>query len=195
MGLYRKLLSLRNEVRKEKYDLMGTIDLLFETDVIRWVYITLVVLSGLTAILVVIEKFFSFIGKPIKWFNRNSKDHELLLTTSKMLQELQAKQNEDVKQSIRHDEIIKEDLSKLSETVEEIASTLNDMKEKDNITEVKKLKEKLVGYYNKYKNSDGWTTVEKDVFWDLFEEYENRGGDGYIHSIVEPVMRELKVVD
>ena len=62
-----------------------------------------------------------------------------------MLQELQAKQNEDVKQSIRHDEIIKEDLSKLSETVEEIASTLNDMKEKDNITEVKKLKEKLVG--------------------------------------------------
>ena len=72
---------------------MGTIDLLFETDIIRWVYITLVVLSGLTAILVVIEKFFSFIGKPIKWFNRNSKDHELLLTTSKMLQELQEKQN------------------------------------------------------------------------------------------------------
>ena len=174
---------------------MGTIDLLFETNIIRWVYITLILLSGITAILVVIEKFFNFIGKPIKWLNRNNKDHELILETSKVLSELQVKQNEDVKQSIRHDDMIKEDLVKLSETVDNIAITLNEMKEKNNITEVKKLKEKLVGYYNKYKNSDGWSKVEKDVFWDLFEEYENRGGDGYLHSIVEPVMREMKEID
>ena len=35
----------------------------------------------------------------------------------------------------------------------------------------------------------------KEVFWDLFDDYEARGGDGFIHSKVEPVMRELKVID
>ena len=61
--------------------------------------------------------------------------------------------------------------------------------------EMKKLKEKLVVYYNKYKNSDGWDSMDKEVFWDLFDDYEARGGDGFIHSKVEPVMRELKVID
>ena len=60
---------------------------------------------------------------------------------------------------------------------------------------MKKLKEKLVVYYNKYKNSDGWDSMDKEVFWDLFDDYEARGGDGFIHSKVEPVMRELKVID
>lgn len=40
-----------------------------------------------------------------------------------------------------------------------------------------------------------WSELEKEAFWELFEDYEARGGNGFIHSIVEPVMRELKVVD
>ena len=53
----------------------------------------------------------------------------------------------------------------------------------------------IVDFYNKYKNSDGWDSMDKEVFWDLFDDYEARGGDGFIHSKVEPVMRELKVID
>jgi len=29
----------------------------------------------------------------------------------------------------------------------------------------------------------------------LFEEYEKRGGNGYVHSTIEPVMRELREID
>ena len=139
--------------------------------------------------------FIKLLGLETRSMRLKREEHELLIATSKALNELKEKECEDTKQAIKHDQMIKNDLAKLSETVDNIAVTLNEMKEKDNITEVKKLKEKLVAYYNKYKNSEGWTKVEKDVFWDLFDDYEKRGGDGFIHSIVEPVMREMKEID
>ena len=174
---------------------MEAIEELSKIDFNYFVLTCFIIMSGFISIFAIIGKFSEMIGRPVKWLRQKKEDHDLLVKTAENLSILQSKELEDVKQSIRHEEMIKRDITKLSETVEGIAATLNDMKEKDNITEVKKLKEKLVGYYNKYKNSDGWTKVEKDVFWDLFEEYENRGGDGYIHSIVEPVMRELKEID
>lgn len=174
---------------------MEAIEKFLEIDFSAFLIICFVIMSGAISIYTIIGKFSEMIGKPVKWVRQRKEDHELLITTAQNLNTLQQKQTEDVKQSIRHDQLIKDDLSKLSETVDGIANTLNDMKEKDNITEVKKLKEKLVAYYNKYKNSDGWTSVEKEVFWDLFDDYESRGGDGFMHTIVEPVMRELKVID
>lgn len=60
---------------------------------------------------------------------------------------------------------------------------------------IKELKDTLINYYNKYRVVGEWSELEKEAFWELFEDYESRGGNGFIHSIVEPVMRELKVVD
>ena len=174
---------------------MGNIDLLFETDIVKWIYTTLVALSGFTAACVVINKFANLIGKPIKWFNRNNKDHDLLIKTSEALNTLMEKEEEDVRQSIRHDEKIREDLRILSGTVNGIAANLEDMQRKNNETKVKELKNTLINYYNKYRVIGEWSKLEKDAFWSLFEDYEARGGDGFIHTIVEPVMRNLKEVD
>lgn len=138
---------------------------------------------------------FSFLGLETKSMRQKREEHELLITTVQNLNALQVKQEEDVKQSIEHDTRIKEDLRSVSEKMDNIAIALDNMEKKNNVTEMKKLKEKLVGYYNRYKDIGEWSSVEKDVFWDLFEDYENRGGDGFIHSIVEPVMRGLKLVD
>lgn len=135
------------------------------------------------------------LGLETKSMRQRREEHKLLITTVQSLEALKEKQEEDVKQSIIHDERIKEDLKKVSNKVDAIAITLNNMQQASNITEMKKLKEKLVSYYNKYKNSDGWTSMDKDVFWDLFEEYEKLGGNSYVHTIIEPVMRELKVID
>lgn len=136
-----------------------------------------------------------FFGLETKNMRQKREEHELLVTTAENLKALQEKQEEDVKQSIRHDKIIKEDLKVVSDKVDAIANTLDSMEKKNNTTEMKKLKEKLVAYYNKYKDIGEWSYVEKEVFWDLFEDYEARGGDGFIHSTVEPVMRGLKVID
>ena len=68
------------------------------------------------------------------------------------------------------------------------------MQQKENKTKVKELRESLIRYYNKYKNIGEWSKLESGAFWDLFNDYEERGGDGYIHTIVEPVMRELREI-
>lgn len=137
---------------------MGTIDLLFETDIIRWVYVTLIVLSGITAIAVVIEKFFNFIGKPIKWFNKNNKDHELLLTTSKILSELQEKQKEDVRQSIRHDEIIKEDLKRLSDMFIDL--------------EIQDIRWNILNFCSDLSNGKEFSSEYYDYVFKLYDKYE-----------------------
>lgn len=154
-----------------------------------------IILVGIKAIVSLLEWIVSKLGIETKWMRKKREDHDLLVKTSKNLLELQETHEESVKQSIRHDELIKNDLISLTNTVNGIANTLSEMQKKDNETKIKELKDSLTRYYNKYKNIGEWSKLEKDAFWDLFEDYEERGGDGYMHTIVEPVMRELKEVD
>ncbi|MCI9077338.1 MAG: hypothetical protein HFH68_00245 [Lachnospiraceae bacterium] len=154
-----------------------------------------IILSGVKSVTSLLEwLLIEKLGIETKWARKKKKEHLLLVKTVQHLEELQKTHTEDVHQSIRHDEIIKNDLANLTETVNNIAKTLEYMQEKENETKLKELKGSLIRYYNRYKNSGGWTELEKDAFWDLFGDYEKRGGDGYIHTIVEPVMRELKEI-
>ena len=154
-----------------------------------------IVLIGIKAIVSLLEWVIEKLGLETKWLKKKREDHSLLIQTSQKLSELQERHDKSVKESIRHDELIKADLSVLTSTVNGIADTLNRMQEKDNETKLKELKGSLIRYYNKYKDMGEWSRLEKDAFWDLFDDYEKRGGDGFIHSIVEPVMRELKDID
>lgn len=154
-----------------------------------------VILTFIVSAVQLIGKFSKIVGKPFKWVKKKDEDHELLVNTINKVNSLEEKQRNDTKESIRHDEMIKNDLNKVSITVDEIVAILSDMKKKDNVTEIKKLKDKIVGYYNKFKDVGKWTKVDKDVFWDLFDDYDARGGDGFVHSIIEPVMRQLKEID
>lgn len=35
--------------------------------------------------------------------------------------------------------------------------------------------------------------MEAEAFWGLFRDYEEAGGNGYMHSVVQPAMTELIV--
>lgn len=153
------------------------------------------VMSAIIAMASIIGRFSELIGKPVKWVRNKNADHEVLSQTSQALKALQEKHKESVEQSIRHDEMLKKDIASLTDTVNGIADTLHQMQEKENATKLKELKDSLIRYYNKYRAAGKWTGLEKDAFWDLFEDYEKRGGDGFIHSIVEPVMRELEEIE
>lgn len=178
---------------------MELIERITEINFANWIITAFLIISIIIAIFEIIKKVTEIvsevIGKPVKWVKSKNKDHQLLLETSQKLSDLKEKHEESVRQSIRHDEMIKNDLLSLTNTVNGIADTLSEMKAKENETKLKELKDSLIRYYNKYKNIGEWSKLEKDAFWDLFEDYENRGGDGYIHSIVEPVMRELREID
>lgn len=151
-----------------------------------------IILIGIKAIVSLFEWFIEKLGLETKGMRKRKEEHNLLIQTSQGLIQLQEKHEESVRQSIRHDEIIKADISSLTDKVNEIADTLSVMQKKDNETKLKELKGSLIRYYHKYKDIGEWSKLEKDAFWDLFDDYEKRGGDGYIHTIVEPAMRELK---
>lgn len=63
-----------------------------------------------------------------------------------------------------------------------------------------KLRDRIVQIYRYYTSVDKnpmqeWTEMEKDAFDRLFSDYESLGGDGYVHSTIEPAMNALGVVD
>ena len=174
---------------------MGAITELFKQDFQSIILGIFIIMSGIIAVYEIVCRFLSILGKPIGVMKQRKADHELLLKTVEDLTELHNKHEEDTKQSIKHDEMMRKDLLKLTNTVNGIAKNLECMQKKENETKLKELKDSIIRYYNKYKNVGEWSKLEKDAFWDLFEDYEKRGGDGYIHSIVEPVMRELREID
>ena len=94
---------------------MSQIIELFKQDFSSLILGIFVIMSGFIAIYEIVCKFLSIFGKPIGIMKQRKADHELLLNTVKNLEELHNKHEEDTKQSIRHDEIIREDLSKLTQ--------------------------------------------------------------------------------
>lgn len=155
----------------------------------------IILLFAFLSILTLIEKISVIINKPVKWLRRRNEDHELLIQTAQGLTELRNTHEEDKVQSIRHDEMIREDLKSVVVMVNDISNKLVVMQEKDDAIEMAKLKEKILGYYRKYAPLGEWEKFEADVFWGLYENYINRGGNSFVRDDIEPVMRNLKVIN
>lgn len=89
---------------------------------------------------------------------------------------------------------------KLSNTMIEIMSRLKQMEERINLRDRNKLRDLLLQNYRYYTNPDknpsgSWTRMEADAFWDLFHDYEDAGGDGFVHTIVQPAMEKLIIIE
>lgn len=153
------------------------------------------ILFGIKAVVSIFEWVLDKLGLETKGMRKKREERDLLKQTANNLVSLQNQQVADRQVSTQHDKMIKNDLAKLSDTVDSIVVTLAEMQKKENETELKRLKDSLVRYYNKYKDIGEWAKLEKDAFWDLFDDYEQRGGDGFVHSIIEPVMRGLRDID
>ena len=88
----------------------------------------------------------------------------------------------------------------LVDTQQSIQETLKDMQEKRDKREKNKLRDKLLQNYRYYTDvkrnpEQSWTKMESEAFWELFGDYEDMGGDGYMHTIVQPAMNTLKIID
>lgn len=172
---------------------MSTIEQLKDIDFFGWLIIGFLLLSAIVAGYKIVCEFSAIIGKPIGAMKQRKADHELLIKTVKDLAELHSKHEEDTRQSIRHDEFIREDLKKLNETVSNVAQKIEVMQEKIDATEMAKLKEKILAYYRKYASLGEWEQFEHDVFWGLYDSYICHGGNSFVKHDIEPVMRNLKI--
>ncbi len=88
----------------------------------------------------------------------------------------------------------------LYERQDVIIEHIEKMEEDNRKREVNKLRGKLIQYYRFYTNpernpSGCWSRMESESFWALYSDYENLGGNDYIHSVVQPAMNELDVID
>lgn len=93
-------------------------------------------------------------------------------------------------------EIHKDTTSRLSQ----LEDRLTQMEEATNRRERNKIRDRLLQNYRYYVSretnpSQSWTKMESEAFWELFREYEEAGGDGYMHTDVMPAMQLLHVID
>ena len=101
-----------------------------------------------------------------------------------------------------HEEAIRSlttSVSKIDQSVQDIADKLEQEQEKSDKRERNKLRDKLLQNYRYYTNREknpalSWSEMESDAFWQMFKDYEDLHGDGYLHSEVQNAMNRLNVI-
>lgn len=137
-----------------------------------------------------------------KYENEKVKDEQLQRVLEEVNKYPQYREQSKAIQRELKDEIsgLKTSQETLEKTQEEIRASLNDMQSKQERRERNKLRDSLLKSYRYYtdkqRNPDQtWTQMEAEAFWELFGDYEDMGGDGYMHTVVQPAMNLLRVVD
>lgn len=90
-------------------------------------------------------------------------------------------------------------INALQENQAEITKELKDMEERRKKTKRNELRDRLLQTYRYFTNKEknpllAWSEMESEAFWKVFGDYEEAGGDGDIHTTVQPAMRRLEVV-
>ena len=135
-------------------------------------------------------------GIEFRWMQKRNADHKLLLSTTQKLSLLETQQDIDVKESIRHDKAIKEDLSRVSSVVEQIIAKLDRMEAKSDASELAKLKDRIAQAYRKYHEAGKWTRMDKESYDGLIRDYEAHGGsNSFVHTICEPESYTWEIID
>ena len=110
-------------------------------------------------------------------------------------------------QSVKIQELLEDEIQELRVSHGELAKRLEDgfqrliqLEEQNKKRECNKLRDMLLQNYRYYTNecqnpSKSWTKMEAEAFWELFHDYEEAGGNGYMHTVVQPEMERLIVIE
>lgn len=84
--------------------------------------------------------------------------------------------------------------------IDGLAKSLADMKEVTDRRERNRIRDRLLQAYRYYTNPETnpnqcWNNMEAEAFWEMFKDYEDAGGDGFMHTVVQPVMEKLRIID
>ena len=103
-------------------------------------------------------------------------------------------------QSIGIQNKFQEEIEELKKLNKETVERLDKMEETTLRRERNKIRDHLLQNYRYYTDertnpTHSWTKMEAEAFWELFKEFEESGGDGYMQSDVMPEMLKLTVID
>mgnify|MGYP003003047023 CR=1 FL=1 len=102
-------------------------------------------------------------------------------------------------QSIDIQEKLNNQLGELTRQQAETSKKIDEMEKDRKAGELNKLQAQLLNSYhyytNGYKNPQlAWSKMESKSFWDSFGDYEKLGGNGFMHSEVQPAMNRLEEI-
>lgn len=157
-----------------------------------WVAIILgifIIISTVIAIYEIACKFSEIIKKPIGVAKQRKQDHEILIKTVQDLKELHDKHEEDTKQSIKHDKMIREDLQKLTKMfidkeiddmrweILDFASALSSGREynKESFDHVISIHEKYENILQKNGLENGRVNASMEVVMEIYKEKLKKG--------------------
>ena len=103
-------------------------------------------------------------------------------------------------QSLKIQALLEQEIQELRVMIQDDKDRLVNIEEQERRRECNKLRDMLLQNYRYYTNkernpSQSWTQMEAEAFWELFRDYEDLGGDGYMHTEVQPAMERLIVID
>ena len=96
--------------------------------------------------------------------------------------------------------MLQEEIQEIKNDVQKLMKRFEEIEEENKKRERSKLRDMLLQNYRHYTNinqnpSQSWTKMESEAFWELFREYEDAGGDGYMHTVVQPEMERLTIIE
>ena len=102
-------------------------------------------------------------------------------------------------QSIERQKEFTKAIDNLQKNQAEITRELKDIEERRKKTKRNELRDRLLQTYRYFTNKEknpmlAWSEMEAEAFWKVFGDYEEAGGDGDMHTTVQPAMRRLEVV-
>lgn len=145
--------------------------------------------------------FLAYAGK--KFSDYLTKRHDAEVEKDKSLHEaLEAAKRypEYRKQSLNIQDRLEKEISDLRDSNAEIVKRLDKMEEDTKRRERNKCRDRLLQSFRYYTSRDrnplqAWTRMESEAFWELFKDYEGNGGNGYVHSEVQPAMNLLRIIE
>ena len=152
--------------------------------------------------------FLFFVYKQIKKFFQRKIEEQNKRAETEKLRDTQIKEALDEvhkypeyrRQSIDIQNRLEYQISEWKEMHKDTVDRLMRMEESTKRRERNKIRDRLLQNYRYYvpaetNPSHSWTQMESEAFWELFREYEEAGGNGYMHSEVLPAMELLTVVE
>lgn len=102
----------------------------------------------------------------------------------------------DLKDKQNNLEIILKEILEVQKTIVEKQRIFE---EENRLHDLNKLRDRLLQSYRYYTSDEknplkAWSEMEQEAFEKLFKDYESLGGDGFMHTAVEPAVAELEIV-
>lgn len=164
---------------------------IIEIDFVSLLFPILVIAFFLVGLIELWEKIKSKLGFETK----SMKERTEKVNALHDIEILKEQRKEDVAQSIAHDKRIEESVTGLKLQLESVLEIIEEMIEKNQKTELAKLKDRIYQSYRYYSTKSEWTINEKETFLGLVDEYTELGGNSFVHTHIVPECYTWKITE